>query len=61
MSDPPTTAMPTPPTEPTQRRWLLPTLVGVGGLIVGLLIGVAVGGGDDEPRPHHRNPRPPAP
>ena len=49
MSDPPTTAMPTPPTEPTQRRWLLPTLVGVGGFVVGLLIGVAVGGGDDEP------------
>ena len=49
MSDPPATTMPIPPTEPTKRRWLLPTLVGVGGFVVGLLIGVAVGGGDDEP------------
>jgi hypothetical protein len=49
MSDPPTTTMPFPPTEPTQRRWLLPTLVGVGAFVVGLLIGAAAGSGDDQP------------
>ena len=48
MSDPPTTTMPIPPTEPTKRRWLLPTLVGVGAFVVGLLIGTAASG-DDQP------------
>jgi hypothetical protein len=46
MSEPPTTTMPSPPTEPPKRRWLLPTLVGVGAFLLGLLIGVA-GGGDE--------------
>jgi hypothetical protein len=49
MSDPPTTTMPIPPTEPTKRRWLLPTFVGVGAFVVGLLIGAAAGSGDDQP------------
>ena len=46
MSEPPTTTMPSPPTEPRKRRWPLPTLVGVGAFLLGLLIGVAGGGGD---------------
>lgn len=46
MSEPPTTTMPSPPTEPRKRRWLVPTLVGVGSFLLGLLIGVA-GGGDE--------------
>jgi hypothetical protein len=50
MSDPPTTTMPSPPTEPRKRRWLLPTLVGVGTFVLGLLVGVVAGGGDaDQP------------
>ena len=44
MSDPPTTTMPIPPTEPTKRRWLLPTLGGVGAFVGGLLTGPAARG-----------------
>jgi hypothetical protein len=47
MSEPPTTTMPSQPNEPRKRRWLLPTLVGVGAFLLGLLIGVAGGGGGD--------------
>jgi len=44
----PTTTMPTPPTEPRKRRWLLPTAVGVGAFLLGLIIGVAAGGDADQ-------------
>ncbi len=48
MSDPPTTTMPIPPpTEPRKRRWLVPTAVGVGAFLLGLIIGVA-GTGSNE-------------
>ena len=34
-------------TEPRKRRWLLPTAVGVGAFLLGLIVGVA-GGGDGQ-------------
>ena len=58
MSDPPTTAMPTPPSEPRKRRWLLPAVVGVGAVVLGLIVVVA-GGGDDPERWAHHRPRGP--
>jgi hypothetical protein len=36
-----------PPTEKRKRHWLLPTAVGVGAFLLGLVIGVAGGSGDE--------------